>query len=540
MRLPALLVAMLLSVTTAHAAVTKQNYSQSDPTQNYVNMYDINGNSLDVTEGDFRQFTADGPLYYYGQGSANGWVTGTSGTPTPPFNVYKSLDGGVNWTGPYVLISPAQLAAAVGTACAPQDNTYKSCVRSHMMFNASTGKYVFTYEEYLINVVQIDVWDCDTPISGCTFVGAMGGVDASTNDQATYQDDASADAFLIFNRGDSKVYIQQLDASYHNLIGSAIIANTNAVNGEALWLQHVGSHWMVGFGSACATCSPGATPYYAVSSTGPLGTYGAQVQLGPVLGCSSQLDTVTKLVFGGVTTYLYVGDRFSGEASFGQSTPYLQPLTLTGDLFNQFVCQPSITINGVSASGPYPTPAYPRTFDVNLMQYLNAKFWDSCFGIRGTEWMMQTFVPSVATLSAVGVNLAKSTRSCGAPGLCTNLPNGSVEVDVTTVDGSNNPLATLNSVTYTAAQISGSSQFMIVPENLTLTPGTTYAVVVKGTPSATSGQYCVSRAQPGVAFYGINKYTTDSGTSWNLLTNESMQISTFPPPQPRGGNMTIH
>jgi len=237
---------------------------------------------------------------------------------------------------------------------------------------------------------------------------------------------------------------------------------------------------------------------------------------------------VATITAGAITTHMYVATHFEGGAgqSQGQTTLHLQPMTLTGDLFDQFTCNGTVTIPGITSTGAYPTPAYPRTFDINFMQNLNSSFHDVCnLGAAvGPIRIMQQFVPSVAPLNAIAVNLAQ----CSTDG---NVPDGSIEVDVT-ADSANVPGTILASHSYAASSLPWISQFTPTTVNLTLVPGTTYDVVVKVVGN-TKGAFTYTLAEPAASLYSPNlvRYTTD-GTNWTTIANDTMAFSTFPTAAP--------
>jgi hypothetical protein len=515
---------VVFAAATAHASVNWVNYLQSDPQTHRVKHYDTSGNSMDVGEdGDLKLFGSD--CYYYGMSSAQGWIPNVN-SPANGFHVYKFVN--CDLTNPKDMGQLLDVTQApVSTKCVgitPGVN-FSACWAPRMIFNASTGKYNFFYEEYASGTQAIQVFDCTTPAPAspgtfpCTYIGPLTGYVAGALDNIAVQgDEQSDDAYLLGDLGaGGHVTIQKLTADHHGLTGSA---TDTGLTGENVWLAHPGTKWMVGAGTLCAECNNATESF--VSSTTALGTYGGLTQVSPTGGCGTQGATVAKVATG---SYVYVATNFPYGAgqSQGQTNLHLQPLTLTSDLFDQFTCSGTVTIPGITATGSYPTPAYPRTFDVNFMQSLNSAFHDACnLGASvGPLEIMQQFVPSVASLNAIGINLGKGTQDG-------QTPDGSVEVAVMT-DVANVPGTVLASHTYAASELSWVSQFLTPFMGLTtLTPGTTYDLRLK-TVSNTKGCFTYTLAEPSSPLYSPNlvRYTTDR-TTWNTISNAMMQISTFP------------
>lgn len=509
-----LLLAFLLLTSPALADVSWVNYLQSNPQINRVKKYDLNGNGMDLGEaGDLKQF--GGTFYYYAMSSAQGWLPNVS-SPANGFRVYSSPDL-VNWTDRGQLLDTTQ--APLSTECTG-GTVFRGCWVPKMLFNANTGKYVFFYEAYSTGTQAIEVFECATPLPPCTYIGAMPSyTPGSADNTGVFPDEQSSDAYLVYNNGvGGTVFIQKLTSNYHDVTGSA--TNTG-LTGEGVWMKHPATKWMVGAGPTCGECGGGASTSY-VSSATALGTYGGLTQLSPTQGCSSQAAEIATIVAGGITTYVYLGAHFDANAvSQGTTTLHMQPLTLTSDLFDAFTCSGSVTIPGVTSTGTYPTPAYPRVFDINFMQSLNSSFSDVCNigAVDGAIGIMQQFTPTVANMDSVGVLLGRGTQHA-------NVPDGSVEVDVTQ-DVANVPGTVLGSYTYAAAALPWVNQLFAVPIRPTLTPGTKYDAVIKAVGN-TRGCFGYSIATPASPLYGshLARYTTD-GVTWNTIPNAMFQISTF-------------
>jgi len=230
---------------------------------------------------------------------------------------------------------------------------------------------------------------------------------------------------------------------------------------------------------------------------------------------------------------MYIGTRFAGRASQAQTSVYWQPLTVTSDLFDTFSCNGSVTIPGVTGS-TYPTPpAYPtRNYDINFVQDLPSDFWDYCaigpISTIGANGYMQQFVPTVAPLYAVVLNLGKGTDTGQTGGAAANVPpDGSVDVAVTT-DSGGVPGTVLAHTTFPVSSIPWVSQSTIVPMNLTLTPSTTYDLVIKGI-SQTQGCVSIAQSKGASNIYtpNVTKFTANGGSTWTTVTNATSVISTL-------------
>jgi hypothetical protein len=518
----------------AHADLT---YRNSQPTTAQVSLYDTQGNSLDIREGMCTQFNvADGPLYCYGEGSTSGYIPGTV-SPAQGFKAYKcqNATGGTDFNCTYqgYILDPNSAFAIAN--CQGQAANYNGCWRLKMLKNNANGNYVGIFYAFPSSAVVYKM-TCTTPIGPCNAPTTLN-TSGTVFDIGAFTDDSN-NAYFLFNDGSREVFIQALDANFTSLVGSA---TDTGGNGEALYGFQNGSIYYVGYGGLCANCSGGAVGSI-VKASSALGTYGAAVTMNATM-CSSQGVNVAKIVAGGQTTYLYVGDRFTGKSSLGGSSTYLQPLTFSAGVPQIFTCNDTVTIAGITGSTyPTPDPGYPT---VDQGDFQNNQFRDYV-GIDASNWLMQTFVPAQPKVYSVLLGLGKATDGSCAPGggACTlPMPDGSLEVDLVTVDGSNNPVTTLGSVTFTAANITYGSQAQLITFNQAVTPGNTYGLLLKGV-STTRGQFSSPAASPSSSIYpgGLLRNSTNGGSTWGTFANASLMFDTFAAPAsiPLRGRLSLH
>lgn len=409
--------------------------------------------------------------------------------------------------------------------CAGGQNGPTACFAPKMVFNASSGKYVLWLNQFgnppdtagQNNFVML----CDQPFStpatiatNCVLQTNPSGFANSPVEVPALWIDAGGQGYAIWsNLNTREIWIQALNSTYTDVTGPA---TDTGLNGEAPFLFARAGTYYAGVGSLCSLCVGGSQLSYSKASSA-LGTYNSSTVLN-ANSCNGQPRQVDVIdAGGGNITYLYSADQYDGFNNAGLSNIYFQPLTFTGTNIDTFTCQTTVTIVGLTE---VPFPPQNPVPDQTDLAYGNSQ--DHCV-VNNQIWREQIIKPTVTPLAYVNMGLAQNGGGV----------NGDLTIQLTTLDGSNNPLTVLASQTITGPTMLWSSVWTRVNFNVAVTPGTSYGIVIKG--SNTSGCFTSVMAQPGQAAQypaGGYHYTLDGGSSWTDQPPVAVIFSSFAPLAP--------
>lgn len=509
----------------AHADITIYNFAAggSDISRRITD-HDVAGNVVDAHSGNIMQ---DGSYFYkIGEHHGGGFRWRTTGSAADGFNVYRSSDL-TNWTRRGYILDPSTTWAT--NHCQPA-GVGAGCFRPHIEKDVTNGNYGVFWSGfgaainaasglyYMACTAPDDSATCGTP-SDITLPTAFAG------DLNVFTDPADNSMYLVWSDGSSRnIYICKLQTARASCNGSEVLVA--AAGGEGVWgfVRASTGKVYVGFGGLCPYCNNGATTSYAMAST-PLGVYGAATQIDTSNTCGSQTMEVNKIVSGGQTTYLFMGDAWTGNENQAWATQYFYPLAFTSDAIDTMACSASVTVPGVTSAGTYPTPSsYPTAVVDQTTTANRGVFNDRCY-VNATIWEMQTFTPTQANLYAVGLPLAKNwvfgTSEGGAN------PDGSVVVAIVNLDGSKNPTTTVASSTISVPALQYATQFTTVVLNTTLTPSTEYGLLLKGS-GTTTGCFTDTISQYSNVYpSGVHRNSTNSGSTWSTNANFAMMFATY-------------
>lgn len=406
-------------------------------------------------------------------------------------------------------------------------SSYLGCFQPRVIYNAANNNWVLWFDQGgvpggpLQQPNALFVMTCTTPggeADGgtCTLQTSPTGILHTTGgyiDFSLFVDDDNSGWIIYVDYTNFHQYIQPLNADYTDPVGPA--TSTGMIGEGSALFKHSGTYFAQ-VGGACAACPAGANSDFA-SASSVQGTYGSPVTIN---GCNGQSYGTVKITTPGPNdVYLFTTNQFYGGPSQGLVNMYFQPLTFSGSSVVDPGCNAAVVIPGLTDT-PFPSPS-PTP---DQTSYAENKFTDFCF-ITTANNILQTFVPTSATLSSISLSLAQgcsSNSSCGV--------DGNLDVSLTTLDGSNNPLATLKSVPVNGPGLSWGTKFTNIPFSYTIpswSPGTAYGIKLKG--NTTSGCYASTRwlglgSNPYPA--GVQKYSTDGGSTWTPQTVVLM-FSTF-------------
>jgi hypothetical protein len=395
-------------------------------------------------------------------------------------------------------------------------STEGGCYRPKILYNAANGNYVFWFNQAPGNLTSsanaLFVFTCTTPYSGCIKQTDPSGLAHPNSGDFGLFLDTGGTAYIVYTdlSGGFELYIDKLNANFTDSTGTTVDLGIN--QREAVSMFTAGGTYFV-LSSSRAAFGAGDTSYQSASTV--MGTYSGLTQLN-ANSCGGQHRSVDTIIKGGSTTYLLSSDEWTGAANEATANIFFYPLAFGAGSINTFTCSQTVTVPGVTL-GPnpsnYPTPDQSTSPTVGFLA------WDD---ISTTMWRMQTFVPTQSTLMAVIMPLGQQANFGSL--------NGNATVSLVTLDGSNNPVTTLATQTITAAQLSWAADNVTLEFNLTgLSIGTPYGLLVKSAGSAGNVGIGLFTGSSSPASSGIERYSTNSGSTWNTESGRALMFATYPP-----------
>lgn len=488
--------------------VTILNYNSafSGVLPQQISHFDVAQNMIDAHAGNILQVGST--FYMYGDSHRCGFVWLVT-SPYCGVAVYSSSDMS-NWTSRGYMFDPSTWQTKCGGGLGPGGG----CFNARVAYNAANNNYVIWFAQYVdLSLSGVYVLTCATPVGTCTQQSPPAALSPATAnaDARVFVDDDGTGYLAWTNWNDHHIRVQKLNAAYTDGVGAS---TDTGMQGEAVFMFKRNGVYYVGDSQyGCAYCLGIQTQYVKAST--PLGTYDTTHVISGN-GCGGQVRSVDVMTLNGQTVYLYSTDMWQGTYNESTGNVYYQPLTFTGDAIDNLTCAQSVTLAGLTATPPPP----PAGIDQSNVQ---DAYYDP-FNIIASIWRLQTFVPTSSTLSKIVMSLG---QGCSDTTTCT--PNADLVVQVTTVDGSNNPVTVLGSITFTPGQLQSSAQAQNLNFGLSgLTPGQTYAIVLSTT--ATQGSYIHYLYTGGTNPYpaGVVKFSANSGATWATQGGQSIMFSTFP------------
>lgn len=516
-------------VAMADATITNFNGGGTGA-GNQITQRDVQGNYIDAHDGQlFQDPQNTSKIYLIGTSYACGFRWQITST----FCGFKIYDYSDLTNAVLIGYLFDATTGAWQTHCAGVGANNRGCFRPHVIYNAANNNYVIWFNQVIPEAGQADgyfVFTCTSlnPPSCTQQTSPSGLAHSPGGDFSLFVDPATSIGYIAYNVSNT-VYVDKLNAAYTDSTGTS--SSVATATGEALSMFAQGGTYYLTYTGSCGFCTGTATNYVAASS--PQGTYSSSTQLN-ANSCGGQNRSTDIVTAGGHTTYLYSSDLWIGQQNEGYANSYYQPLTISGGSITAFPCNTTVTVPGVTVS-TYPTPNnYPlhSAFDQNDIADGITVFNDRS-DIDATHWAMQTFVPTSSALygvaTPVGQNALFSSSFCQVGG--SNCPgtNGTLEMDLVTVDGSNNPVTTLASATVSPSNLPWSANWLTFVFNYTgLTPSSTYAFVLKGV--GTTQQTFMRSVSRATNAYpsGIERSSSNSGSSWTTDTNFSFIFATIP------------
>jgi hypothetical protein len=503
-----LVLAMLLQVTLvtfaepAAAAAAAVTVANSDNAGGQLSRFDVDGNALDAHDGSILQV---GDVFYlYGTSYACGYEYRRN-TQFCGFKAYSSPDL-VHWTDRGYIVAPG--------ACG-------YCFRPHVVFNASTGRYVMWADggsHYLVATSA-------TPTGLFTAQPdpqlAVGGA----VDESLFVD-TDGTGYVIHNTTQvapgltADMVVEELTPDYLNTTGRFVRLGLGDVEAFTVFKRDGVYHALMSDPS-CAYCSGATGEMTATSMLGPWS--GAwydpdgvhqdgraeprwRARIVNADNCGGQpLASLPIVAADGSTTYYFVSDRWNNRApNESLANFFIGPMSFDGaGTLQQIPCTDRFTLSLPGATG-----AYRASPDLDQRSGFEG-FRHYC-DIAGTVTRQQSFVPSrTGTLTSASI----TTFRGGHP----DAPATLELLDA--VDG-----RLLSRTNFPAASVPWAPAALAAHPGVAVLAGHSYLLRLSS--ATTTGCYGWEFADGDPYPHGVESYSTNTGASFTAEPGRDLKFST--------------
>jgi hypothetical protein len=491
---------ILAGGTPASAAYTT-TVTNFDNAGNQVTRFDTAGNAVDAHDGDL--LAVGGTYYLYGTSYDCGFGWKQPGTPFCGFKVYSSPDL-VHWTDRGKLFD----ASTSDWQARCSGSTY-GCYRPHVVYNASTGRYVLWINTYDVGV-GFHVFTSASPTGPFTEEpvpalavndGIPPGVNNGDHDLFVDGDGTGYLAYTDWRAGGDLV-VERLNKAYTSGSGTHTRVGHSKTEAPALF-RRGSTYYLMYSDPNCGYCVTG-TSYKRAPS--PLGPWSAKTKLTST-SCGGQPSFVANVD----GTYLYASDLWNNRAPNEALANYFwAPLSFAGDgAINAISCPPAVSLTlKAGTAGSQLKPA-------GLDQSGGVAGYRTYCDIGGKIQRSQSFVPSRSG-PLTGVAYTSFQRGN---------PTAGLRIAIHTADSTYRPTgAALWSTVVATSSIGWSPRNITVRPGIRVVAGTRYAIVVSS--NTTAG--CYGLAYNDAAPYpgGGAAYSKNSGASFAAETNRTMKFYT--------------
>jgi Glycosyl hydrolases family 43 len=497
--------ALLIAPVAAHADY-RTTVTNFDSAGNQAVRFDVRGNAVDAHDGEISVF--GGTYYLYGTAYDCGYRWQVSGTPFCGFKVYSSSDL-VHWADRGYLFDPT--TSTWQTRC--NGSTY-GCFRPHVVYNASTGRYVLWVNVY-DNSVGYRVFTATAPTGPFTEQAVptlavnnsapVAGV--NNGDHSVFVDDDGT-AYLAYTdwRGSGDIVVERLAPSYLTGTGAYVRLHQSATEAPAMFKRN-GVYYVTYSDPNCGYCGGTGTSYK--TATSPLGTWSAGTKV-TTNSCGGQPAFVSTIPTSAGTTYLYASDLWNnGNPNEALANYFWVPLTFSGSAIQPITCQPNFSLDLAAGSAGAQQPAPDQDQADGVAGY------QSWCDVGRTVERIQTWVAGrTGTLTSVDYTTFQNGN-----------PDAGLEVDVVTADGSFRPTGTpLSRTVVPQYSIGWSPRDVTIYPNIAVTAGVRYGIVVRS--ANTTGCYGMVHNDASPYPGGGEAYSSNSGASFTVETNRSIRFVT--------------
>jgi hypothetical protein len=530
-------VGMTAVPASAAVATTIINFDDSG---NQLVKFDTAGNAVDAHDGEIAVFNDfRGTYFFYGTSYDCGHHWQQSPSRFCGFKVYTSHDL-AHWTDGGLLFDPS------GWQQKCEGRTY-GCFRPHVVFNASTRKYVLWINTY-DNVSGYHVFESDRPTGPFTEVksdvslavnpgAGNGGLNNGDHDVFVDDDGVAYLAYTMWRNGGGDIAIEKLDSRYTNGVGSASpqrdFARVGQSSTEAPALFKRNGTYYLTYSDPNRGYQEVGTSYRTASS--PLGPWSAPINIsrdvnqstGQLGSCGGQPDFVTPIATSSGTIFLYGSDLWdqgrpnrSHPANQGLANHFWAPLNFDGNgRISEINCMAAKRVTLTLTDGSPDSQLTPDGLDqsdgVDGFQH----FCDIRSGIQ----RMQTFVAGRSgPLTSVAFTSFQATFS----GNYADRPEAGLRIEVYLANGAFQPVGSaLYSTVVAPSAVGWTARNIIVRPNIQVTAGTRYGIKVS-TDTTANGCYGMVHSYSAPYPGGGQSYSNNSGASFQAEANRSLKFYT--------------
>ncbi len=497
----AMVFALFLAAPVVAHASSASTIQNGDAT-GQISRFDVDGNSLDAHDGSILQ--VGNTFYLYGTSYACGYGYQVNSSFCG-FKVYGSFDL-THWTDRGYILAPG--------ACS-------YCFRPHVVYNASTGKYVLWADgggHYIVAASPTPTGLFTRQADPSLSVG--GAVDESL-----FVDDDGT-GYVIHNTTldlapgtTADMVVEKLTADYLNTNGQSVRLGLGDVEAFTVF-KRAGVYHALMSDPSCAYCSGGTGEMTATSMLGPWsgawydpnGVHQSgraepryRARIVNQTNCGGQPLASFPVASGtGTTTYLFVSDRWNNRApNESLANLYIGPMSFdsTGAL------QDISCLNSTNVTVPGPAGADTSPPDLDQSSG-SAGFHHYCDIAANVERQQRFTASRTGSLSALSI----TTFQGGSP-------NAPLTLDV--LDAGTGALLSRDDLP--VATVPWAPTALTVRPALGVSAGHTYLVRLH---SATSSgcygwEYADANPYPG----GEESYSTNSGATFTSETGRDLKFS---------------
>ena len=526
------ILALLFSLLPAlvYGSVTITNFVTTSQGTVPTIRFSTDGKALDLHDGGWVQYDADGPIYWYGTRyscTPGAFILAVAGTACG-FDVSVSNDGGKSWSPQRPLLTvDTNFKNTLSTI-----GTFRWHVLKHPT-NPSNQRYVAWFNSSFVNN-GLQVWTSanpDGPFTSTGVVPTLAGCSLANDLNLLQLPNGNAYLFYSCVSGgvNASIKVEKLSSDYLNLSGlPATTVVSGNFEGMAPFVRSNEIYLL--YGPGCGYCNSTPTVYKHLTAD-PLGTWSSQAQINAT-SCGGQPTQVTPVTFNGTTQYIVQADLWTsfesppGNTRFGfanqaRSSQFWNNLTFSGTSINTFNCDATFSISATDTGATVVSNpgADPSTGFANMGHFCGAS------SPSATLRWSQTFTPvssglhtlKVVVFQGYGQNADSCGGSSGANGICIT-PDADLIVDVTQVDGAHKPSTLIQTFTIPRSTMSWAPELRTVGA-INLTGGTEYNYTWRST-SSTNGCYGFGYNDSG-GFSGFAFVSTNSGSTWSAQTGRN-------------------
>jgi len=414
------------------------------------------------------------------------------------------------------------------------------CFRPHVLYNASTQKYVLWINDYSAGV-NYRVFESSQPIGPFTEV-AVPTLAVNNNGQPFNNNNGDENLFVDVDGTGYIIYtdwvsggdlvVERLNSQYGSGTGSFTRLGTTRVEAPAM-LVRSGTYYITFSDVNCGYCNTNGTSYKtAPSPLGPWTPMSGNMHPGQGIiisssSCSGQPTNVAVIPTADGTIYLYQSDRWNGSNQEAQANYFWEPLQFNADASIQpLSCVNSFTTTLASGAGMNQRP--PGSLD----QWSGTGGFHTYCDIQSRIQRVQTFKAAMSgAIKYLGFTTFRADveppGNPAGPG-----PTADLVIDVVTVDSSGKPTSTLSSNSVPASGIGYSPRNVaVVPldatgSNPTINAGSSYGIYVHTT--STSGCYGFAYNDNNPYPAGKEYYSNNGGATFALELNRALKFDLRP------------